>query len=236
MTILLALTGCSDPTGIWLFQLETGDFDCEETISENYNDGSVPGGTSGTSDWTNTYTETVSPALAFGQITQHSAKEGVLVIFGEVYPGTLDGGVWTFQWTHEQSSEDTDSHSDGYSYSESVVGTSTTTWSLDISGDDATGSVSGDEDTTVGWTESDEWDPTENGIFGSQIPSDMYLVDSDGFGVVSTDDESDCSSDDCELSVSTVCSGSTPISATWSGFLEEDAYEGVNTSGQDYGL
>ncbi|MCP4810269.1 MAG: hypothetical protein GY913_23910 [Proteobacteria bacterium] len=236
MMILMALTGCKDPTGIWLFELSTGDFACEDTISENYDDGSVPGGSTGTSDWTIEYDETVSPMLMFGQIAQHSSKEGVLVIGDEVYPGTLDGGIWTFAWTGEQSSTESETHTDGYGYTYDNVGTSTTTWTLDIAGDDATGQVAADINETHTWTEDDEWDPAENGQVRSNIPSTNYLVDDDGFPVESSAEESDCSSANCELSVQTICSGSTPISATWSGFLEEDAYEGVSTAGQDYGI
>lgn len=236
MLIMMALTGCKDPTGIWLFQLETSGFECVDTITENYNDGSVPGGTTGTSEWTLEYTETVSPALMFGQIAQHSRTEGVLIFGGEVYPGTLADGTWTFSWTGEESSQSSETHQDGYRFGYDVVGTGTTTFSLDISGDDAVGEISGETDATQTWTESDEWDRNENGVFSSQIPSTTYLVDGDGFGVTNSDVESDCSAADCELSVQSLCSGATPFTATWSGFLEEDAYEGVAGANQEYGI
>jgi len=236
MTLLLALTGCTDPTGIWLYALSGSILECTETITENYSDGAVPGGTTGTSDWTITYDETVSPELFFGQIVKHSRTEGVLVVGDAVYPGTLAGGIWTFTWTNEESSTSSESHADGYTYTHDVVGTITTSWTMDIGGDNAEGNVEVVADTTDIFGETDEWEPNDVGIFGSQVPSDNYLQDSDGFGVTNNPDDADCSSSNCELTVQAVCSGTAPFTATWAGFLEEDAYEGVSTAGQDAGL
>ncbi|HJN75359.1 MAG TPA: hypothetical protein QGF58_15630 [Myxococcota bacterium] len=234
MLILMALTGCKDPTGIWLFQLESGDIECTDTVTENYTDGSATDTTT-TGDWTIVESESMSPSLVFGQIVKHSRNEGVLVIGDFVFPGTLEGGIWTFTWTGEETTSDSETHADGYTYTRDVLGTSTTTWTLTVSGDNAEGTGSTDTDETRSWTETDEWDTLEVGVDTSKVPSPNYLEDEDGFPVLNEPEESDCSSGRCELSAQSVCSGSAPFSAVWAGFLEEDAYNGVSRARQDPG-
>ncbi|MBW2254613.1 MAG: hypothetical protein JRI25_08455 [Deltaproteobacteria bacterium] len=59
--------------------------------------------------------------------------------------------------------------------------------------------------------------------------------DNSGLPIFNLDDTTDCAADACELSVSVLCEGATPFTATRTEYAPE-AYEGVQDAGQPFGV
>ncbi len=120
MTMAL-LTGCSggaaDPSGIWLIQVAY-DADagvaCDSSLSENFEEGYVPEEEEEEEgEWTFEQSVTGSDSLMFVQVETSTPDAGVLIMGGEVLPGTFDGTTWTFAWTDSAGTEDRTEHEDG---------------------------------------------------------------------------------------------------------------------------
>lgn len=247
MRVLLPLSavfffsGClGGPSGVWMIQYtptETDEDPCATTGTENFENGAFPEEEVGTveGDWVYTETQTYSDVLLFVQIETSASGEAVLLMGTSAYPGTSDGGVWTFAWDATESETSSAAHADGYLYSESASATLSTSFRIEPKGDTASGSVTSSGSQEVVYTESDEWDPDQNDVYDGQIPSDAYLENEDGPPPRNAPDEDDCTGDTCQIAVATECSGSQSFTATRTDYADEDAYDYLMGAGQGGG-
>ncbi len=208
--------------------------ECDTTISENITDSDPPDTIAGTTDWTYSETDVSSDAVVFIQIFEDKGGNILIDISGSIYVGTSDGGVITASWTNQVDSNETISHVDGYSYSESDVTTVVQTVTLTQNKD--TKGYSGVWATTVtskvSGTEQDEWDMTVGpyaGDINNFIFSYLYGSGSNSPDMV------DCDSNPCFVEVTNNCSGSFNFEVRETD-LEPEAYEGIKNSGQPSGV
>ncbi|MCB9778433.1 MAG: hypothetical protein H6742_07720 [Alphaproteobacteria bacterium] len=231
--VLLLGAGCTNED-IWLIQVPfVPEPDCETNITHNFVGASIPQTTPG--EWTEeTYTEQ-SDALYFAQISFLNGNTAVMVIGGEVWPGVSTGkGEWEFSWEGEQDDRLSREHDAGYRYTQQDYSKVTEVISMAVDGKTAEGTweVTAVADTT--WTESDTWD-LEVGLASGSIPSASYLEDTDGFGQVNLQDDTDCQASPCTLRVQETCSEDKDFTATYTGYSSEEAYDQLEGASQPHG-
>lgn len=246
---LALLVGCADITGIWLFEIpyQESSLDCSTQINENFTDGYVPQGTGpGVSDWVYTDEYTGSDAVGFGQIETYGDGSAVLVIGTAVFPGTEDGEDWIFTWSDSELVVDSEEHYEGqavdYGFLRQDESVSTITYTFTPT-DKRTATVKSESEgtTTTTWYETDSWGEEVADEIGTQgqIPSFDYLVvDGERGGTdaqVNDWEESDCTSNVCELAVQTTCSDEGEFTAHKTDFEDEDHYRSMRESGQPAG-
>jgi len=236
----LTTTGCANGDGIWMIYVEVLlDDPCQDQqISHNFSTAYLPQDTGG-SDWTETDEGTISDQMFFAQLIETDATTGVLVIDDNAYPGTRDKKTWTFNWEGNEDTEHTSSYLSQYSYSENRNQTTSTTFVMTMDGDAGSGSIDVDANTTTTWTESDSWGE-DVGMFMGQIPAANFLVEfdddlQDEVPASNSSTDSDCSSGNCEISISTQCTTSRGFTATLTGYGGEYDYEGLEDAGQHGG-
>jgi hypothetical protein len=231
---------------------ELGDSECDESITHNFSDGYILE----TEDdeigpWTDDSESTESDGLSFVQIVQSSGKSAVLIAGSNAYPGIKESGVWTFEWEGAADNDTTMAHELGYAYTEVSTSTSTYTLALTLKGGNASGSITSASSTDADYTESDRWGEQTSPVVDSvgQIPSSLYLVH-DGFdfdkgtgeqapfterALQNSREDYECTSDPCELSVSSTCSSDDDVSGTRTGFVDDDAFDYMATVNQRSG-
>ena len=243
-------TGCGmfggDIEGIWLFYLTavTEDSECEDSVDHNHEDAELRE-EQDDSDWEINESSELSDSIVVGQVVLSDKKNGVLFINGAAYPGTGEKGAWTFKWEGTENTEYEEIYEGAdyeYSYEAAIAATQTITMNVD--GSAATGNVKGDYSSEQEWKEVDEWDDMDCPQCGQQIPFGSYLdVEGDGgpggkpttvAAYNSVDEE--CNGGECELKVDTTCPSVTqPMQATFLGYDDPAAYDGVEEDGQPYG-
>ena len=243
---LALLTGCNSLTGIWLFEIPYQDasLNCDTTIQENFSDGYVPQGDGpGVSDWVYTDDYEGSDAVAFGQIETYGGDAAVLVIGTAVFTGLKEGDDWIFDWSDSEVITDAEEHYDGdrvdYGYLREDQTVSTVSYTFTPSGKkSAEVKVESTGTTTTTWYESDTWSEDlafeEIGETG-QIPSRDFLVyddEGDSYSQTNHYEDSDCTSDVCQLQVETSCSEDGEFIAYKTDFEDEDHYRSMRESGQ----
>ncbi|GEM_PF-4676122 len=244
-------TGCAmfggSIEGIWLFSLaaNTETTECDENVDHNHEDAEAREETDD-SDWEYVDEQDLSDALVVGQIVLSDKKSGVLFLGGAAYPGAKqDGGGWKFSWEGVTDSkyEETFDGAD-YEYSYEAAVSSTQSIVMNVDGKIAGGSVSSDYSSSEEWKEVDEWDDVDCPSCGFQVPFGTWLdVEEDGGpggksvtvpAYNSVDEE--CDGGECELTVETTCPSVTQQhTATWLGYSDEGAYDGIDQGGQAYG-
>ncbi len=246
---LAALVGCnksdgsnkSGIDGVWLVQLPFDDtFACDETVTHNFTEGYLKEDDT-ESVWTQEEDQAYSDQLFFVQIETLNDSDAILIIDGDVYPGVSTDSGWSFTWLGSENASDSLTHETGYTYSATTSASSDVTISMTFDGNTATGTWASSTTSNSAWTESDDWEPLVQGEDG-QIPSFNYLVydltdgknQTTGIPLTNTMTSTDCSGD-CELTVSTTCSGSVEFSATHTGFEDESTYNYLDGVGQPYG-
>lgn len=233
-TVTLALlTGCTNPSGIWLvrvaYDADAG-VECEGKITENFSDGYVPEGEEPDNDeeWEYEQSITGSDTLLFAQVETTTPNHAVLVWGGQVLPGEWDGQSWAFSWADTAGDEQRAEHESGYRFVESTEETSEVLVTLAFGeGGIATGNLTASSLSSQSWSESDEWDEDEIVGGSGEMPSTTYLVyedDGDEYPQQNIADEEDCDDSDCRLTVSSECSGTNTFTATRTDFQDEDAY------------
>lgn len=176
------------------------------------------------SDWTTTDETTSSPTLSIIEIVKVEGGNLLLVTGGEIFPGTKDGGVYTFTWESFEDTDETDTHVSGYHVGRLEHDAVVTTLHFDPK--DGTGDIAFQQINE--WTifETDQWDYNEIG--SSDIYEVQYYLEMSDGGYVQNDaDTTDCSAADCRLTVVT--------SASFSGTFtsQEVAHDGFSGAGQD---
>lgn len=248
LPLALLLGGCSDMTGIWLFEIpfQEDSTSCNETITENYNLGYVPeAGVAGGGPWVSSYDFTGSGSVAFGQIETYGDDSAVLIIGTTVFTGTKEQGNWVFTWTDESSSESKNEHYNnagqvdyGYVRRDTTVSDVTYTFVLDGK-DKADVTVDATSTSTTEWFESDLWSEEVRDYLGStgDTPASAYLVYNEAGDVYSqqnTWDVTDCDNTRnglCYLATQVSCSDSGDFVAYRTDFEDEDHFRSVRESG-----
>lgn len=234
--VLPLATACSSVSGVWMVVIpyQEAAVTCQTSINENYVDGYAPEDGSGpvTGDWTFTEDYVGSDALMFVQIETTVGGEAVLVMGNQAWPGVKDQGSWLFTWTDGYEDTQTTEHTSGYSFTEASSYASTSSISLSVTGfggDSATGLITQDEEASEGYVESDEWDDDVRDYIGTtgQTPSSDYLVYDDGGDErpqYNDYDVADCTGD-CQLTVTTTCTGSMDFTAVRTDYSDEDTFQ-----------
>lgn len=239
--ILLAACGADDPTGIWLFQSPLSEVEstCDTTHGENYVYGQWPEDDDGSiqSDWTYTEENSFGDELAFAQIETMGKDEAIILLGDTVVPGTWDKNnqQWVFTWADEQSSEDGEAHSAGYSFLLEEQSSATLELRFGvIEPGYARGQISNSSVGRTTWTETDVWDAATVGVSYSQIPSTTYLEGTDE-SVTSVDNaptSSDCEDSECNLWFQTTCAQDDDFTATLTGYEEDGTFDYLQYASQ----
>lgn len=214
---LAALAGCvKEPEGLYVVFLDPpGEVTCTTEMSEDYEDDRTQDGGGGSSEWTYTTTVDQSGSAFYFELIPLADGTWVLNYGGELIPGTDEGGgSYKFQWESFLETTETEDHRDGYAFVYKTSASTTTTVNIDR---DAKGYLTGSWKTTgvneERWREDDRWDPADNDLYSTQIPSDQYLFDGDGDPVVNDPETTDCSQDECFIVLTTTCDDSAGFEA-----------------------
>lgn len=237
------LAGCSNLSGIWIFEIPWSEDNgsCTTTIEENFTDAYVPQATEpGVSPWTYGGNERGSDAISFGQIETYGKGQAMLVIGTSVWPGTKEGDSWVFTFVKETEDTDFANHESGYGYQESTSTQADTTYTFTpVNRRTAEVEVEGSNESKVVYAEVDTWTEELLGEIGytGQLPADEYLVVGDGFNqepAFNQYDAQDCTDPQgvCRLSITTRCGADGSFTATLTDFEDEDYYEHLAGSGQ----
>jgi hypothetical protein len=239
LVALMSLTGClrtaSSWEGIWFIEVPVDDsYECESDIDENYKDADVPEGDDPVGgEWT--YTEDFKGSNG-GFFMQVLFEDGVAIgiVNDDVYVGReISGKTLTLTWESSEESEDLEEHESGYFFQEVVSGKVTETITLTKSEKNVyTGTVDVASDSSVTYVETDEWAAGEVQFGSGQSPSFLLT----GPGNSNEFDADECSGDECEITVSSTCSGSTDVTATFVGKHNEGLYEGIQDADREPGL
>lgn len=253
LSLLGACGGSID--GIWMLYIPASDIgasECEESVTHNFSDGyQLETEEDDIGPWTSDSENTQSDGLSFVQIVQSGGKSAVLISGSNAYPGTKESGVWTFEWEGSEDETSTMTHELGYAYTSDSTSTSTYTLALTLKGGNAEGSITSASASDAEYTESDRWGEQTSPVVESvgQIPSDMYLVH-DGFDfdkktgeqtpfterqLQNSRDDYECTSDPCELSVTSTCASDNDVTGSRTGFADDDAYDHMASVSQRSG-
>jgi len=236
----LLLTGCGSPDGMWVLQIPMVEVDpdaCTTEVTHNFKDATErtdPGDT-GATGLTVEETATGSDALMMVAIASEG-KTATLLLGNRLYPGTKDGGSWTFEWTNQGETTSTSTFESDYSYEESTKATTVTTLSFELSGNELSGTANTKDTTQADYKESDEWPRSAEDVVGTtgRIPAGLYLEKQQG-QVRNVSDVADCSGNNCELGLSYSCTGKGKLTGWRSGFdvsdVSDPALEGSQPSG-----
>lgn len=250
-----------DLSGVWRFEVAVtaNDADaCDTSVLHNMSDvvedddEGETGGDTGVGGWEEESESAVSPQVSFGRFVQDGAG-WLLLVDGETLPQEQggDAGSPTFAWERavEQSEEQT--HPAGYRYAVETVQSSVLRVQIDLPNEqqqtdaernetpvDLAGTWTQEDVAQVGYEESDLW-AEELGLGESgQIPVGDYLSTLDGLGIeVPADNQrtaSDCTEDDCVLTVSSSCFLSHELTATRTDIDPQD--EGWTDQGYEAGI
>jgi len=246
--IVLALAswvgGCGGPgkgyEGIWMLTLSPWvDNDPTAVITHNFLDAVEPMDTT-VGPWTYTTTGEQSDGIVMVEIFGLDGRgedEVILVMEGEIFPGreTEEKGTWEFTWEGTEDSQSSEAHVDGYRYTRADSDLSTTVIRMTFDGASATGTVENTTNLVVEYAESDVWDPMDNYLGYTQMPSNSYVFDATGVGINNIPDTSECTADPCFLNVATTFAGSASFTASWTRYRDAGAFDAVDTVGQPHG-
>jgi hypothetical protein len=222
--LALSLGGCVgiDPnTGLIVFAYGVEVTTSSTTCTENFTSASCPEGDEvGDTPWTfETQLETSEP-LAMAEILGGEDDNVFLIVTGEVIPGKLEKGVYTFTWTRFANGSETTTHEDGFFTEESGSTETVQTITMERSEDDDTmftGTWTMTSNSSATTRETDEWDSEEVGLSGGEGYFG-FLTEDGGEGFVDNrSDENECDGDTCEVTRTETSTTTTPLSA-WRAF------------------
>ncbi len=243
-SLALMLSGCTDMTGIWLFEIPYQDdaTTCTTQIDENFVQGAVPEtGSTGVGPWNYTYAYEGSGSVAFGQIETYGDDSAVLIIGSTVYTGSKEQGNWVFSWVDESTESNQNEYAENgrvtYGYLQRDTRVSDISYTFVLEGrSQAKVSVDADETVTQEWFESDTWSEDVARTIGTtgEMPSSNYLVGSDGLGQGNDSEARDCDESRqglCYLAVETACAAEGEFVAYRTDFEDEDHYRSIQDAG-----
>lgn len=236
------LGGCADKafdlSGIWRFEvaITSPPADaCSERLLHNLVDAleeEEDTGDTGVSGWIEEETQELSPWTGYGRFVQDGARQSLLIA-GMLLPQEegAEAGLASFAWIRSEASHAESSHASGYRFATDVEAGATSriqvtlpneTQQKDARRSDVPPTITGTwtEETTgtTSWEESDLW-AEELGLGETgQIPFSSYLTRLDELGYVVPASNgrtaSDCSDDDCVLTVNSTCAQAWTLTAT----------------------
>ena len=221
--VAVAAAGCKRDGSMWLLRVEfeeETDTGCEAALTENFTEAHEPEGDTGEDtgfeppQLTVTSVFEQSDGAVMAQIT--GGKEPVLVIGDQLWVGEADGSTTTFRWDSEASSTTTESGL-GYNFVVNYAATIAEVIKLDFQGNEATGTFKTTQSSNQSWSETDEWDPLDVGVYGGQMPVWAYLVVDGKHGPMSatnTAEEIECAAANCELALTSSCEATWKLTAT----------------------
>ena len=233
----IGLTACSTGSdGIWYVSLPMMVVECATTIDENITDAQPPEEVVD-EEWVYTDESTVSDGSFFIQIIDSRSDQAFLVMGDEIFPSTVnEKETMTFEWQGFIDDSHTETHTDGYTYSERDETMVTTTIVLNYNKDtkNMDGTWTETRATTLEYAESDEWDTDGPYVFSGQINSQIltWLV-----GTASNEaDSEDCDTEPCYVNVVEDCSSGTSFTAVYTTLEEEGAFEALEDAEQSTGI
>ncbi len=244
MLMALLLACGSGVEGTWMFEvtvtLPTGD-ECASTATHNFVGAYQPPDAQPDLSWTSAVSGEVSDQILFGRIEDGGAGP-VLILGSAVLPGAkLEKGGWEFSWTGTETTVTQNQHATGYSFTQSVDDSATTTLGGNLSKGVLVGSWVEESASVAQWVESDTWSDEAAAYVGTTgvIPSGSYLLrlDSTGAEVPATNTQSsyDCGEAGCTLTVQQGCAYRYDLTGTRTSFDPADA-NWTEDAGQDAGI
>ncbi len=232
-------TGCIGGTnpleGVWVFFVDA-EYDLTSTsdCSENYNDASCPGGsTGGESPWTYEYELEQDSDTFVAQIVGIGGGEAIMFVNDQILVGEKgDGGNWIFIYENFQNEDADARHEDGYNFNEKEDSKDVLRFRLDRSGGSFEGSMELTSETTMTWSETDVWSADDVGVYNSQIPANSYLTSDEFFG--NGPEDADCSGGVCELTISGKSQVVIPVTAERTDVNSEGDLDALEDDG-DFG-
>jgi hypothetical protein len=206
--------------------------ECVSEIIENFEDAEPMDVADLPDDWTLIDEHIASPAAFFVQVELSDANNGVLIYGDDVFLGTKDGDSWLFSWESYRDGLSSETHRDGYFYSEEGLNSMVESFSLVRDGKNVSGSYSITTRAEVEYTETDEWDTIATGIGGAQMPSYDYL---EGNGAVNSSSATDCTDAECVIELNAECVTSAQFVGMWVGFSADSYYLGLSDVDQEAG-
>lgn len=234
VALTVVLAGCSGSgwEGIWLLAIPYVDEEdaCVTSVVENYADADVPEEEDPVGPWTYESTFETSDTLLVIEILAARGNNVLLVLFDQVYPGTIEGGVLKVSWTDRTVSTYSELHEAGYSYTMDDTTETVETITLERNGevDGASGKFDITTTTALAWRESDEWQVGQTYVYGTQIPAFLYL---EGAGANNQPNQPDCAGGECSLEVSVDCALGAQVTALYVGNDDEE-YAAIENAGQ----
>jgi hypothetical protein len=251
LTLMLGLLGCNaeatDIEGIWalmLPNLQDVEEDCSEAISHNFTEGQVPEEDDEIETRFDEEIETTrSDQMTLVQIVRSDVNKDEAMLFAgaRAYPGKeTDKGSWLFTWEGSEITDRTQTHVDGYEYTELIDEARVASIRVNVSKDGTKGTWTEETVTAATYTETDAWSEEITEIDANgQMPSSTYLVVEIGSGsltpLFNSRDRADCDGDACELELDISCTNEREFSAIKTGFDDETVYEDVAGAGQQAG-
>lgn len=241
---LMLTASCGDVDGIWMVQFSypTEVEDCvKEATDWNFIGAQVPAESVDISLWTTEESSSISDSMAFVQIVDNG-DSAVLIWNDMAYPsiGAGSNGAWTFEWVAKETSSYEADHFMGYSCSEEIKFTDTTTFTVMIDGNQLAGSMTISNEVVENYEESDIWSNEEVGAEQCAVPASSYLetIETLGTYIATTNDSltADCSAASCVLKVEQHCATSYDFTGVKTGYEDEAAYNNVDEAGHDFGL
>ena len=220
LLLFIGCTGLSENT-VWLIELSsniTGD--CSNTLEHNFilEEESYGGGQDYPSEWTYNSDESSSNQLSLFQ-TSNKFKTGLLLIDGQLIPGTKEGGIWTYSWKNRDTEEEEQRHISSYVYiyEEETISKYTVTFDPK----QKTGIFQTKNMSTVTEYETDTWNPNEVGQYSGNINSYVVGVYNNSY------DESECSSSNniCQYTQVNECNLSVDFTAEKTALESIDGFE-----------
>lgn len=241
--MLFLLTGCSllgssnSIEGIWVFYVSPdasvdGDSGCEE----NYEDGECPSGGGGGTDspWTFSNDVEADEDTFVAQVVGGTGRKTALMFWGgAVLDGVKnDAGSWVFTYENFRNQDSSQEHDDGYelTYKEE----SSTSQSLVLTasaGGNFDGELQANQDVSYRWTETDEWDPDEVGLYGTEIDSTWAYI-----GAENEPDDDDCDGNTCEFWLSGTSTVSAPVRGVLTDLRDVADFDALESYGDWDGL
>ena len=206
-----------------------------EVVAHNFLDADVPQAEEPTEGpWTYEADGEFSDQIVFIEIIDSTDGGSVLVSGDEVYPGTREGGTYTYLWELFQDGSEREAHEEGYEFLTDGLQMQTDRIVMTRSGRTVDGTWTFESTASAIYTESDQWDAFQVGRYEGEIPSDQYLVDSQASAVDNDPDAIDCTASPCSLEVEETCTFTMSFTGTEVS-LDDEAYENVRESGQPGG-
>lgn len=224
------LSACGGKPNVWLVEVNTAKGDgwvCEDTLSETIVGGLYDGrGTDGGSPFEVTSSTEGSNFLFYVKVLDLGDDTGSLNSGDLLLTGTKTDEGWNFGWTDRSAGDTSISHSGGYSYRTSYLEEYTTKLNLRFdSSTEATGTFSVSRLNTRSEAESDEWGDSVADDLGRT--GNMYWYDEGRDWVQNRGNNADCEGGTCEITESSGCAASAPLTARRTRLKNDDDFSSL---------